>query len=65
MSVSHCMHHARRIVALPRDQWADQIAELPDGCEHADCGAPRNCRERIREYLRMQWRIRDKWGRKA
>lgn len=56
MSVSHCMHHATAIAALPLAEWGARIEALPDGCAHADCGAPRNCRERIREYLRMQVR---------
>ncbi|HEX5756882.1 MAG TPA: hypothetical protein VFY12_11095 [Arenimonas sp.] len=37
--------------------WKQQIEALPDACAHADCGAPRSCRQRIAEYLRMQWNI--------
>lgn len=57
MSVSHCMDKALKIAQHPKEQWAGMIERLPDGCEHADCGEPRNCRERIREYMRMQWKI--------
>lgn len=60
MSVSHCMHHALAIAAKPRAQWAEQIKALPDGCAHADCGAPRSCRQRITSYLRGQWHARPK-----
>ncbi len=57
MSVSHCMHHALAIAAKPRAQWQEQIAKLPDGCGHTDCGAPHSCRERVADYLRVQWRM--------
>jgi len=53
------MHRALQIAATPIDGWGPQIERLPEGCAHADCGAPRSCRERIAEYLRMQWRIHD------
>lgn len=49
------MHKARAIAQTPLQQWAAQIAVLPDSCEHADCGAPRSCRKRIAEYLRVQY----------
>ena len=63
MSVSHCMGQALAIARTPRESWAHQIEQLQVGCGFADCGEPRSCRERIREYLRMQWRmaeLRDK-----
>lgn len=60
MSVSHCMHHALAIAASPRERWAEQIKALPSGCAHADCGEPRNCRERIAAYLRGQWHAKPK-----
>lgn len=63
MSMSHCMGRALEIAKAPRETWGARIAELPNGCEHHDCGAPRNCRERIAEYLRMQWRIADRRSR--
>ncbi len=60
MSVSHCMGHALTIAAKPRAQWRDAILALPAGCDHSDCGQPRNCRQRITEYLRMQSRAQDR-----
>lgn len=62
MSVSHCMHHALHIAAQPRNQWASLIRVLPDTCTRADCGKPRSCRERVSEYMRMQWRMRPTGG---
>lgn len=50
------MHHALRIAATPTGTWKGQIDEVPTGCEHADCGKPRDCRQRVTEYLRMQYR---------
>lgn len=58
MSVSHCMDQALAIAQQPLEQWATAIARVPDDCPHADCGAPRNCRERIAEYLRVQYKSR-------
>jgi hypothetical protein len=58
MSVSHCMNRTLDIARMPEADWPAQIAALPDTCAHADCGAPRSCRERAAEYLRMQWRVR-------
>jgi hypothetical protein len=52
------MHHAMTIGRAPMESWAARIAELPEQCAHADCGAPRSCRERIKDYMRDQWRIR-------
>jgi len=60
VSVSHCLHNALRIATAPVETWAVQIAALPDACTHADCGVPKNCRKRNHEYLRMQWRVRDR-----
>jgi len=57
MSVSYCMSLVLDIARLPEAQWAERIAAIPEGCEHDDCGAPRCCRERAAEFLRMQWRI--------
>lgn len=58
MSVSHCMHRPLAIAELSEDQWPAQLEQIPQGCPHADCGAPRDCRERAAEYLRMQWRMK-------
>lgn len=50
------MHKATAIAQKPLNEWAQQIEQLPTACAHADCGAPRNCRERIAAYLRVQYR---------
>lgn len=66
MSVSHCMHKALAIAETPLESWSGAIAQLPDACEHADCGQPRSCRARIADYLRVQYRAqrrRQKRGR--
>jgi hypothetical protein len=57
MTINHCMHHARRIMAQPDTKWAGLINKLPDSCAYADCGEPRSCQQRLREYLRVQWMI--------
>ena len=54
------MDQALRIAQLPPDGWAVAIAEISDTCAHADCGAPRNCRERVSEYLRVQYKMRQR-----
>lgn len=58
MSASRCMNHARRILELPEAEWPRQIDALPTVCPHADCGQPKSCQQRIREYMRVQWRLR-------
>ncbi len=57
MSASRCMHNARRIMDAPLDQWGAQIGQLPTVCPHTDCGEPKNCQLRLRDYLRMQYRL--------
>lgn len=57
MSVSHCMHRALEIANLPVETWGDAIERVPDTCAHADCTEFKSCRARIREYLRMQYRM--------
>ena len=57
MSVSYCMGKALEIGRTPRASWASQIDQLPDGCSRAECGRPKNCRERIADYLRTQYRV--------
>lgn len=58
MSVSHCMHLALEIAAGPDEGWGDAIQQIPERCPHPDCGEPRNCRERVADYLRMQYRVK-------
>ena len=60
MSVSHCMGRAVAIASGPRDGWAAQIERLPEQCPHDDCGAPKSCRQRVAEYLRLQWRMQQR-----
>lgn len=58
MSVSHCMDQALAIAQQQPEQWASAIARVREECPHTDCGAPRNCRERVAEYLRVQYKSR-------
>lgn len=60
MSVGHCMGQALAIAQRPMDLWAVAIAQVTETCAHADCGAPRNCRERVAEYLRVQYKMRQR-----
>lgn len=57
MSASRCMHNARRIMEAPPEQWGGLIDKLPTVCPHTDCGEPKNCQQRNREYLRVQYRL--------
>lgn len=63
MSVSHCMHRALEIAKMPRPECKAQIEALPVACAHSDCGQPKSCRERIADYLRMQWRMAEQRAR--
>ena len=56
MSAGRCMHHALAIALLPIDRWAGEIAKLPSACS-LDCAAPRSCKDRNAEYLRVQYRV--------
>lgn len=51
------MGQALAIGRTPREIWGGQIDALPDGCDRSDCTGERSCQRRIREYLRMQYRI--------
>jgi hypothetical protein len=58
MSVSRCMQSALQIAqTLPRAQWGDVTAALPEACPHSDCTGETGCRERVRDYLRTQYRM--------
>lgn len=65
MSISHCMHRVLDIARAPEAEWPAKIDDLPSECSRPDCGAPRNCRERAADYLRVQWRIRRRLDQKA
>lgn len=60
MSVGHCMGRALEIGRLPRGEWAEAIRQIPDGCEQPDCGAPKSCRMRVADFLRVQWLIAER-----
>ena len=51
------MHHAMAIAQQPRDSWGPATDTLPTVCPHADCTDARGCRERVRDYLRIQYRM--------
>lgn len=56
MSASRCLDLT--IGALPREQWAAAIAELPEHCQHPTaCTVRVGCRAYVGDYYRMQWRI--------
>lgn len=57
MSASRCMHHALAIATQPRAQWQVLLGKLPEACPHADCTGGVGCRERVADYLRVQWRM--------
>lgn len=57
MSVSRCITRALEIGKHPRQEWKDMIAGLPEACQHASiCTGGIGCRERISDYLRVQYR---------
>lgn len=56
MGVSRCIIRAIDIAKAPRSEWKTAIAALPEACECPSvCTGGRGCRERIADYLRMQW----------
>lgn len=56
MSVSRCITKALDIAKAPRAQWREQIAQLPELCQHPDvCTGGIGCRERLADYLRVQY----------
>lgn len=65
MSVSHCMDRVLDVARQPEGEWPASIERLPEGCGFADCGEPRSCRQRAREYLRVQWQVRRALERKG
>lgn len=72
MSISRCLLPAAlRAANTPRAEWKGQIAALPEHCEHPDvCTGGQGCRDRVAEYLRVQFqaqarRERVKQGRRA
>lgn len=57
MSISRCMGAALRIAQRPRDTWAAAIDQIPERCPSSDCTGKEGCRERVRDYLRVQYRM--------
>lgn len=57
MSVSRCMGEALRIAETPRAGWQVKLAEISVVCPHTDCSPGGGCRQRIADYLRVQYRI--------
>ena len=57
MSVSRCMHHAMSIAQQPRASWGEASEKLPEVCPNSDCTGAMGCRERVRDYLRTQYRM--------
>lgn len=72
MSVSRCLLPAAVLAAqTPRMKWKEQIDALPAECPHPNvCGGGIGCRQRVGEYLRVQYqaqarRERMKGGKRA
>lgn len=58
MGVSRCITKAIEIGRRPKAEWKDAIEQLPAECPSAGfCTGGIGCRERIADYLRMQWNM--------
>lgn len=57
MSVSRCIGQALRIAEHPRVAWKALLEKLPEACPHAGCTGAQGCRERVAEYLRVQYSL--------
>lgn len=56
MGVNPCLHQALLIARQPRSEWRAQIAQIAENCEAPGvCTGGVGCRQRIAEYLRVQW----------
>lgn len=54
--VGCCLHHALAIGQTPRREWAGAIAQLPPECQQPGiCSGAAGCRERVSDYLRVQY----------
>lgn len=61
MSVSRCITKAIDIAQAPRAAWRDAIQALPEECQYpCVCTGGVGCRERVAEYLRMQWQMHER-----
>jgi hypothetical protein len=58
MGVSCCLLQAIEIGRKPRHEWKPAIDALPVECPNVGiCTGGVGCRERIADYLRMQWNM--------
>ncbi|TFZ46108.1 hypothetical protein E5C33_07500 [Stenotrophomonas maltophilia] len=58
MGVNRCLTQALLIAKKPRGQWKGGIAQLPEACQAPGiCSGGIGCRERLADYLRVQWRM--------
>jgi len=58
MGVSCCLLQALDIGRKPRTEWKAAIEAIPVECPHrAVCTGGIGCRERIADYMRMQWNM--------
>lgn len=56
MSVSMCLMKAIDIAAAPRQCWKAAVEQLPVQCQHpGTCSGGIGCRQRIADYLRVQY----------
>lgn len=56
MGVNQCLHQALVIARQPREHWRAQIEQMPEACQASGvCTGGVGCRQRIAEYLRVQW----------
>lgn len=56
MGVNRCLHQALLIARQPREQWRAQVEQIEEACQAPGvCTGDVGCRQRIAEYLRVQW----------
>lgn len=56
--VGCCLHHGLAIGRSPRSEWAGAIAQLPVDCQRpGSCSGAAGCRERISDFLRVQYQV--------
>lgn len=58
MGVSCCLLKALEIGRKPRSEWKASIGALPTTCPNPGvCTGNVGCRDRIADYMRMQWNM--------
>lgn len=56
MGVNRCLHQALLIARQPRPEWRAQIEQIAETCQAPGvCTGDVGGRQRIAEYLRVQW----------